>query len=259
MPAPRGPTSRADAVAALTADPGATVLLVDFDGTLSPIVDVPADARPIEGAVEALAELAERYRVVGAVSGRPVAFLAQQLPPAVALSGLYGLETVVGGIAQVRPGVDEWRPVVDAAVQDAEAAAIEGLVVEPKGLSVTLHFRTRPKAAAAVTRLAADLATRTGLVARPAKMSIELHPPVTSDKGLAVRELAEGARTVLYVGDDLGDLPAFAALAGLRAAGVATVAVAVATPELPDEVRDAVDLLVDGPAGTVGLLRDLLR
>lgn len=253
-----GPADRAEAVAALRADPATTALLLDFDGTLSPIVDVPGAARPVDGAVEALGSLAARYGVVAAVSGRPVAFLAEHLPGALALSGLYGLETVVDGVAAVRPGVDEWRPVVAEAVASAEAAGLDGVVVEAKGLSVTLHFRTRPQAAAAVTRLAADLAARTGLLARPAKMSIELHPPVTSDKGVAVRELADGFRTVLYVGDDLGDLPAFAALADLRAAGVTTVSVAVATPELPDEVRRSVDLLVDGPAGTVDLLRSLL-
>ncbi|QXC63519.1 trehalose-phosphatase [Aquihabitans sp. G128] len=249
---------RASLLAPLVADPGGTVLLFDFDGTLSPIVERPDDARPVEGAVDVLTALAGRYRTVGAVSGRPVAFLASQLPGPVVLSGLYGLESQVDGVARARVGTEPWRPVVADAVARAQAADIEGVLVEPKGFSVTLHFRARPKAAAAVTRLAAELADATGLVARPAKMSIELHPPVESDKGLAVRELAEGARGVLYAGDDLGDLPAFAALTDLRAEGVATVSVAVETPELPPEVRAVADLVVPGPAGVVELLRTLL-
>ncbi|CAN5537492.1 trehalose-phosphatase [soil metagenome] len=231
------------------------MLLFDFDGTLSPIVESPADARPVAGAVGLLEQLADRYRTVGAVSGRPVGFLASQLPSSLVLSGLYGLESMVDGTAEARTGVEHWRPIVADAVARAQAADVEGVVVEPKGFSVTIHFRTNPRSAAAVTRLAAEIAAATGLEARPAKMSIELHPPVESDKGLVVRELTDGARSVLYVGDDLGDLPAFAALADLRAEGLATVAVAVETPELPDEVRGAVDALVDGPTGVVELLR----
>lgn len=244
-------------LAPLKADPAGSVLLFDFDGTLSAIALEPAAARPLAGTVDLLAGLATRYRLVGVVSGRPAEFLAGHVPPTVAVSGLYGLEAVVDGVPSFRQGAEAWGPVVADAVARVEAAAIEGVLVEPKGLSVTLHFRTHPRAAAAVTRLAQEVASETGLLARPAKMSIELHPPVDADKGMAVRELAEGAGAVLYVGDDLGDLPAFAALAGLRAEGVTTVAVAVETPELPDEVRSAVDVLVPGPAGVLDLLRTL--
>ena len=232
--------------------------MFDFDGTLSPIVDVPSAARPAPGVVDLLGQLVGHYSVVAAVSGRPVGFLADHLPPSITLSGLYGLESRVDGVVQVRPGVEQWRTVVADAAKQAEQAAIDGVLVEQKGLSVTLHFRNRPRAAAAVTRLAADLAAATGLEPRPAKMSIELHPPVAADKGVVVLELALGARAVLYVGDDLGDLPAFAALGSLRADGVATVGIAVETPELPTEVRSVADGLVAGPLGVTDLLRALL-
>ena len=55
----------------------------DFDGTLSPIVADPADARPLTGAPELLAELARSFAVVAVVSGRPAAFLVRPLgrPP----------------------------------------------------------------------------------------------------------------------------------------------------------------------------------
>lgn len=250
--------SLAGALAPLVADPSGTVLLFDFDGTLAPIVASPAAARPAPGVVDLLDRLAERYRLVGTVSGRPVEFLAAHLPRSLVLSGLYGLESVVHGVHRVRPGVEQWRAPIRDVADRAEAAGVEGLLVERKGLSVTLHFRSRPRAGAAVTRLAAELAELSGLEARPAKMSAELHPPVRSDKGLVVHELADGARGVVYVGDDVGDLPAFAALAELRAVGVTTVGVAVETPELPDAVRVAADLQVDGPVGVVGLLRVLL-
>jgi len=246
------------AVAPLRADPGGSVLLFDFDGTLSPIVDDPDAAGPAPGVVGLLEELTARYRTVGAVSGRPVDFLAARLPSSLVLSGLYGLESVVDGVRADRTGVEVWRHRVDDAAARAVEQAPEGMRVEPKGLSVTLHYRGRPELAEPVLHLAEALAAETGLEARAAKMSAELHPPVDADKGLVVRELAVGAAAILYAGDDLGDLPAFAALADLRADGRATLAVAVETPELPASLRAAADLLVAGPQGIVDLLHALL-
>lgn len=244
-------------VAPLAADPSGSALLFDFDGTLAPVVDVPDAARPAPGVVERLELLARRYRTVAVVSGRPVDFLAAQLPAGVALSGLYGLEWSLDGTRWHRPGVDAWRAAIDEAAAGATDAGLDGLLVEAKGLSVTLHYRSRPEAAGAVEELSAVLVADTGLVARPAKMSVELHPPVDADKGMVVGELAEGATGVLYVGDDLGDLPAFAALGVLRGEGLVTLAVAVDSPELPAAVRAAAELVVDGPDGVLSLLDDL--
>jgi hypothetical protein len=138
-----------EALAPVRADPGRSVLLFDFDGTLSPVVDDPAAAVARPGVAERLDRLAASYRLVGAVSGRPVAFLANVLPPSLALSGLYGLESRLDGKVAGHPEADRWRPVVTDAVATLAAAtapgeAAHGVVVEAKGLSITLHVRTRP-------------------------------------------------------------------------------------------------------------------
>lgn len=255
------PTSLADAVAPLRADAAATVLLFDFDGTLSPLVEDPAAARPLPGVVERLERLAASYRTVGAVSGRPVGFLAQHLPATVALSGLYGLESVVDGAVVDHPDAARWRPVVADAVRAASAATApgqpaHGVLVEAKGLSITLHTRTRPDLAGAAADLAAALAAPGGLRVRPAKQSIELHPPIDADKGTAVIALAEGAGGVLYAGDDLGDLPAYAALDVLaaRTPPVTTLGVIVDGPELPPQVRAQRGVLLPGQPAVLDLL-----
>ena len=232
-----------EAVAPLRAQPDRSVLLFDFDGTLSPVVDDPAAAVALPGVAERLERLAGSYRLVGAVSGRPVAFLAEVLPPSVALSGLYGLESRRDGQLVGHPEADRWRPVVAEVVEALVAAtapgqAAHGVTVEPKGLSITLHVRTRPDLSPVAIDLAHRLAGPAGLEVRPAKMSVELHPPIAADKGTAVLGLAAGAAGVLYVGDDVGDLPAFAALDDLAQGTppVATVAVVVSGPELPAEL-----------------------
>src|SRR5439155_13356044 len=84
---------------ALNEDPGRTGIFLDFDGTLSGIVVDPARARPIAGAAEVLHALAERYKTVAVVSGRPLAFLRAHLDldaGAVKAFGIYGLETMDG-------------------------------------------------------------------------------------------------------------------------------------------------------------------
>ena len=101
-----------DVLAPFIERPGRSAVLLDFDGTLSPIVDVPAEARPLPGASEALAALAARFAVVAVVSGRPASFLEPLLPPGVIISGIYGLETVRDGVQSDQPGAAGWRDAV---------------------------------------------------------------------------------------------------------------------------------------------------
>ncbi|HET8618574.1 MAG TPA: trehalose-phosphatase [Acidimicrobiales bacterium] len=246
-----------DPLAPFLARPAEAAMVVDFDGTLSPIVDVPADARPGPGAVEALAALVGRLGLVAVMSGRPVDFLAPLLPPGVVLSGLYGLEVVRDGRRIDDAGAGPWRDVVADVARVSRDRGPAGMVVEPKGLSLTLHYRTRPDLEDAVRAWAEGQGARSGLEVRTAKMSVELHPPLPADKGTALEALAGGMAAVAYVGDDRGDLPAYDALDRLASRGVATLRVAVAGAETPAELVDRADLVLDGPAAVVDLLRRL--
>ncbi|MEY2433398.1 MAG: trehalose 6-phosphate phosphatase [Acidimicrobiaceae bacterium] len=233
-------------------------ILTDFDGTLSPIVDEPGAARPLDGVPALLDQLASRYAVVGVLSGRPVAFLQQFLPPSLLLSGLYGLEVVRAGVREDHPSGGMWREVIDDVATVARATGPDDMRVESKGLSLTLHYRGHPEVESAVRDLAERQAARSGLSIRPARMSFELHPPIPADKGTAVRDLADGLAALCFLGDDLGDLPAFVELEKLAAEGVATVRVAVRSDEAPEALLDAADVVVDGPEGARDLLQTLL-
>jgi trehalose 6-phosphate phosphatase len=217
-------------------------------------------AAPLHETDAILGRLAEKYARVAVVSGRPVSFLLDRLGDVrgVILSGLYGLERARDGIIDVIPEAAHWRDVVKEVADAAEAAVPAGVGVERKGLAVTLHVRTAPQHAGWVEAWTADQALRTGLIAHPAKMSVELRPPVEADKGRVVTELAAGLDAVCFVGDDRGDLPAFAALADLAAEGVQTLAVAVSSEEAPPELLAAADVVVAGPEGALALLRALV-
>ena len=192
------------------------------------------------------------------MSGRPRSFLVEHVGPGVDLSGLYGLETRIDGREHDHADAARWRDVV------AEVAALgvdelpAGVLVEPKGLSLTVHYREVPDAEAEVLAWAGRAGAASGLELRPAKRSVELHPPVAVDKGSSVLELSEGCRTVAYLGDDVGDLPAFAALDRLAEQGVTTCKVAISSDELHADVAGAADVLLDGPAAVVAALAPLL-
>src|SRR5205814_9971911 len=167
----------------------------------------------------------ERYAVVAVISGRPASFLTAHFHGKVLLSGLYGLESARDGVVTRLPEAEPWAPVIATVTNEAATQAPAGVIVEPKGLSLTIHWRPAPEHAGWATAFAADAAARTGLVVHDAKASVELRLPVERDKGTIVGELAAGVDAALFVGDDVGDLPAVAALRRLpiegRVAGVA--------------------------------------
>ena len=257
----RIPERLAEQLAPIREQATRAAVLVDFDGTLSPIVEDPGRARPLPGVSEALVQLARRYACVAVVSGRPASFLSRHLGPdviesGVVLVGLYGLERATPEGIEVHPDAARWRDGVEEVAREAEAEAPGGAVVERKGLSVTLHWRGAADAEAWARSFAGRWAQRTSLVVHPAKRAVELRPPIASDKGTAVAGLARGLGAAVFVGDDVGDLPAFGALRELAGReGVAVRTVAVAGPEAPPELVAAADGTVSGPQGALALLR----
>lgn len=244
-------------IAALTAHPGDTALLVDFDGSLSPIVEHPAEARALPEAVTQLERLAARLGRVAIVSGRPVSFLTAQVPLAdVTFCGLYGMEHFTGGIRTVDPSVVPHLDAVRAATSEL-ARRFPSEVVESKaGVSVTLHWRPVPARADEIREAAREVAQRFGLRELSSRMAVELRPPVELDKGTAARALIDGFDVAAFAGDDTGDLAAFAALERARETGQLrdAIRIGVDSAEAPPELAASVDVLVDGPEGLAALL-----
>jgi trehalose 6-phosphate phosphatase len=221
---------------------------------LSEIVARPELATPVEGVLEVLAALVDRFRVVGVLTGRRSKEVAALLPvPRLRVFGLYGLE-------------EEGEPPGLATALARKVRAATSVVpqawVEDKGASIAVHYRQTPDPARArATLLAAlqPLAAGEGLEVVEGKMVLELVHPEHPMKGGALARVAEanGLEAVLYAGDDWADLDAFRALDRLEHAGTVAITVAVRGPETPPALLDAADLVVDGPTGLVALLRQL--
>jgi trehalose 6-phosphate phosphatase len=269
---PRTPEGK-DGLAALLAHPDRAVVALDFDGTLAPIVPDPEQARAHPGAVAALSRLAPRLAAVAVVTGRPAGVAVRYggfagvpgLDRLVVL-GHYGAERWDAHTGEVRapaahPGVTAVRAELPGFLD--RIGAWPGTWIEDKGgRAVAVHTRRTDDPDAAFEALRGpltELAERHGLMVEPGRYVLELRPP-GMDKGVALSSFLHevDAGSVLYGGDDLGDLAAFAAVAELREQGVPGLLVASAgAAESPRELLAQADLTVPGPEGVVAVLNAL--
>ncbi|MFG3347199.1 trehalose-phosphatase [Streptomyces sp. NPDC048018] len=262
-------TAGRDGLAALLARPEKAVVALDFDGTLAEIVPDPEQARAHPGAVPALAALAPRVASVAVITGRPAGVAVRYggfagvpgLEHLVVL-GHYGAErwdAVSGTVhaAAPHPGVASVRAELPGFLD--RVGAWSGTWIEEKGRAVAVHTRRAADPQGAFEALKGplgDLAARHGLVLEPGRMVLELRPP-GMDKGVALAEYVRetGAGSVLYAGDDLGDLAAYAAVEKLRSDGTPGLLVcSAAASEAVPELAGRADLTVPGPAAVVDFL-----
>jgi trehalose 6-phosphate phosphatase len=255
-------------LAPLREDPARSAILTDVDGTIAPIVQDPADSAVPEHTRELLRTLAERYALVGCLSGRR-ALDARRIVglDELAYSGNHGFELLLPGEEQVRPdpsldGHEGDAPKFIAGLDRSELERV-GIRTEDKGAIIGLHWRGAENegAAESVAHEIASEAEWQGLVAHRGRKVLEIRPNVAINKGIAAAALlasrpVDGA---LYGGDDRTDVDAFTALRTLREDGrlSATACIAVASEESPPEVSGEADLTVDGPQGFARVLEAL--
>ncbi len=254
-------------LAPLRDDLAAAAVLCDLDGTLAPIAARPQDVELPEEARQLVRRLARRAALVAFISGRSIHELMRIVDvPEIAYAGNHGMEVR-------RPGTDPaplpeaaaFRPRIAAFAADWTARLAEhGVWVEDKVVTLSLHSRgaRHPRDAGDyLNHVVAPAARDAGLVPTRGRMILEIRPPVRIDKGTAARALLDGvpARLAVSLGDDHTDLDVWRALRALRAEGhlASAVTVGVLGPEVPDEVREGADVLVDGLEGALGALRFL--
>jgi trehalose 6-phosphate phosphatase len=239
-----------DLAGALDTAASAARLLVtsDFDGTLAPIVDDPAAARPLPTAADALIALAGLPSVsVALISGRALATLRElsAMPSSVALVGSHGAEFDTGFAHDIDRGL--LQRIVDDLIAIAEGRP--GVTVEPKPASVALHVRNASaadgEAALAAARAAApswDAEMTTG------KMVLEF-AVISTNKGEAVDILRDqaDATAVVFFGDDVTDEKAFARMrdgdVGVKVGSGDTQA--SHRVDAPEDVAAALEYLLD--------------
>ena len=204
-------------------------VFLDYDGTLTPIVNRPEDAVISESMREAVRGLAARCPVC-VVSGRdrPVVQKLMGVDDLI-VAGSHGFDiwSPAGGEIRREEGEDfrELLEGVEARLRE-ELGPIEGALIEPKKSSVAAHYRLVPEGERSrVDQVVEEILANhpDELKVTPGKMVYEIQPNIDWDKGKAVLYLL-GALDLdyvvpLYLGDDITDEHAFEALSG-RGIGV---------------------------------------
>jgi len=294
-PGPRDPQPAGDPpsdararVLALLDEASPLLIVSDFDGTLSPIVAEPGDARIIPVARRALRTLARVAEArpdrisLAVLSGRTAADVAVRVRVGgIRYYGSHGMEVgaLARGVAAERldvglaPGLEQHVPHVEA-LSVAVARRLgdpDWLFVEAKGPSVGFHYRRAadPDAAREAILAALDAEERargeSGLARLESRRIVELRPVDAAGKGATLEALVAEVRpgAILVIGDDRTDAEAFAVVRALRngpGRGVPGLAVGVrGGAETPPEIRETADVMVDGPRAAAAVLAALAR
>jgi trehalose-phosphatase len=229
---------------------GRLLLLADYDGTLTPIVDDPDDARLPDGVRDHLQTLARSPRInVAVLSGRDVADLRERVGVQEAIyAGCYGLDIEGPGLRFRHPEAEAQQELFDAISQQlgVRAPTVPGMRVEAKRFGLAVHYRH--VASDQVRRVEIELARAMQQGGSRLKIFhgskvIEIQPQVGWTKGdcvLWIRDAVARATaspmTALYLGDDWTDENAFEALGGqaLTVRVGADVPASSASYRLPD-------------------------
>jgi len=236
-------------------------LITDVDGTISPIVDVPDEARVTPRNLELLSDLQAQLTLTAVVSGRAAADVYQRIGlPGLVYIGNHGMEQWQDGEVIVSPTAAAYRDNLSAAIIEIKRILINGMRFEDKGATLSVHYRqTKEPEQAGVefSPLFKNIAKKHELDLTQGRMVFEFRPPVKIDKGTAFEELIKTYHldAAFYLGDDTTDVAVFLAARRLRDSGQCLAyGLGVESQGTPQAVLTEADYLVQEVAGVESFL-----
>jgi trehalose-phosphatase len=199
------------------------LLLIDYDGTLTPIVEKPELANLSPEVKERLQELAKNpYLTLGIISGRTLEDLQQRVDiNDIIYAANHGLEIEGPGISFVNPAAKQATPLLHSLCQDISKAiaGIKGARIDNKGLTLSLHYRLVDESQLGELNKIFRHIVKTPLASgqiriTPSKKAYDVRPAADWDKGKAVEFIAQKLTGVdkplmLFLGDDVTDYDGF--------------------------------------------------
>lgn len=247
-------------------------LVFDIDGTLSPIVPVPSEARLYPGVASLLEQARHHAHVyVAIVTGRGIEDGAERVNvDGLTYVGTHGLEwsdglptthpvvLAEGAEQYVEPG----KSLLDLAQQ--HFATQKGVIVQRKRVGGSVHYRmaTNPEQTRReILALLEEPARKVHMRLGEGKLVVEVLSPLAINKGEALRRFVEfhQLRGVVFAGDDRTDLYAVQVIPSLREEGVAALSIVVRHKDTPPELLEQADIVVDEVPGMVALLEEIVK
>lgn len=205
------------------------MLFLDYDGTLTPIVESPEKAVISREPKKLLEKLSKNLRCkIAIISGRSLKDIKNMAGlKNIIYSGNHGLEIEGPRIKFESPVSPRYRSILEHINTDLtrKLSSIKGVILEDKGFSLSIHFRQVnkkqiPYVKTIVHETAIIYLVRNRIKIKPGKMVLEIRPPIKWDKGDVVLWLLARQRFYLknksifpiYIGDDLTDEDAFEVL-----------------------------------------------
>ena len=208
-------------VSRLLRNAGKVLVLLDYDGTLTPIVNQPDMAVLPTDTKQSLLELRHREKyIIGILTARGLEDIINLVGiDELMYLGNHGLEMRGPGLNFIHPEATQLTGSVNQAYERLAqgVAHMAGVLIEHKGLSLTVHYRATPEELVHEVKEAveADVGpfVESGmLIISPSKKALEIRPDVSWDKGKAISTLQDTfpqASLTVFFGDDLPDEPGF--------------------------------------------------
>jgi trehalose 6-phosphate phosphatase len=239
-------------------------LFSDIDGTLSPIVPRPDEAKVTPRCRALLRQLTGTGVRVALITGRTLDVARSMVRiDGIAYAANHGLDFWVDGSTETEIAAGAPSEIVDRVLAEAENLGAMGVTVEVKGVGVAFHYRRaadEANARDAIKKLVESLGDR-GLQRMEGRKVIEVRPDWRANKGTAARRLAPrlGVRGIICMGDDRTDIDMFDAVRSLSTDGAQGCAVAVLSREITPDLLAAADYTVEGVEGVEWLLGELVK
>lgn len=229
-------------------------LITDVDGTISHTALTPQEAEVTPLNHHYLSLICHRLALVAAVSGRAAVEVKNMIKiEEIVYVGNHGLERWSGGRSRFSGSVRRYSRMIEAAVKElAPLLWLEGIRIENKGVTATIHYRLCPEPELAKRKVLAaiDHSRRAKrLRIKQGRMAIELVPPVDINKGTATRDLIKEYKLQggLYLGDDLTDIDAFRAIhAATLELNFQGLAIGITSQETPETLAAEADFTLNG-------------
>ncbi len=229
-------------------------LITDVDGTISKTAPTPQQARVSPLCQHYLLKLSGHLALVAAISGRPVSQVRKMVGiDSMVYIGNHGLERWRGAKTEFPDSTHDYSRVIKPVIRELTSLlSSEGISIEDKGVTATIHYRLSPKPQLAEREIlnALNASTRAkSLRVIRGKMSFNLLPPIEADKGTATIDLIReyNLQGGIYLGDDYTDIDAFRAIhTACRDCNFQGLAIGIISSETPEKLGTEADFTLNG-------------